>query len=265
MSGESDHEWEDGAVTLPTPPTPSMRVSGALAGVLAGAAVAVSAFLPVWAVAAVVTVLGLLLSWGWPRLTNLPSPRGTFAVLGATTIALMITLLASDAGDRSRWAGAVLSVGLIGSFVHQLLRQDGRPRLVMSLAGTALGLGVLGAGSYVVTAADDAVAHRLLLAVGLAASLGCLVDGVAGATSRRLELGLGQTVLGAVVGALAVLAGADPVFSIAAGALSGLLSWACLRTTVTLATSAHTRAQLAAGCACVLVCGLVPVALAALA
>lgn len=247
-----------------TAPTPSLRASGALAGVLAGGAVAVSSAMPVGGVAFVSLALGLVLAWGWPRLVNLPSPRGTSTVLALTAVALTATMVAGDAGDRTRWAGAVVSLGLIASFLHQLMRQDGRPRLVMSLAGTALGLGVLGAGSYLVPAADDVTSHRLLVSVGVAAALGCLIDGIAGATSRRLEMGMGQTIIGGLVGAVGAVAGLDPVVAIAAGALTGLLSWACLRTTVTIATSAHRRAQLAAGSACVLVCGFLPVALAQL-
>lgn len=246
------------------PPTPSLRTSGGVSGLAAGAALVIGAFCPVGVLAAAFVVLGLLVAWGWPRLLNLPSPRGTSAVLAATTLALATTELAAGESERSTWAGAVLCVGLIGSFLHQLLRQDGRPRLVMTLAGTALGLGVLGAGSYVIAAADDVDAHHLLLAAGLAAGVGCMLDAVAGATSRRLELGLGQTVLGGLVGAIAVVTGVDAVGAIAVGAASGLLSWACLRTCVTHATSAHRRAQIAAGCACVLVCGILPGAVAAL-
>ena len=185
-------------------------------------------------------------------------------MLAGTAVALAVTMLASGAGDRTRWAGAVLCVGLIASFLHQLLRQDGRPRLVMTLAGTALGLGVLGAGAYFIDAADSSQTRHLMLATGLATLVGSVLDGVAGATSRRLELGAAQCVLGAIAGCGAVIAGASVASAALAGGAAGLLSWACLRTTVTLATSAHTRAQIAAGCACVLVCGLVPVAVARL-
>lgn len=248
-------------MTSPSAPTPSMRASGASAGVLASLAVCAASFGGVVFAAIVFLALALGLAWGWPRLINLPSPRGTSAVLALTAVALAVTVVASGADERTRWGGAVLSIGLIASFLHQLLRQDGRPRLVMSLAGTAMGLGVLGAGSYLIAALDDERSADLLLAVGLATLVGSALDGVAGATSRRLELGLGQTVLGGLVGVGAVIAGADVGWAAFAGGLAGLLSWACLRTTVTLATSAHTRAQVAAGCACVLVCGLVPVAL----
>lgn len=245
-------------------PTPSMRASGALAGAVASVAICAVSFAPVEFGALVVVALGCGLAWGWPRLINLPSPRGTSSVLAGTAVALAVTMLASGAGDRTRWAGAVLCVGLIASFLHQLLRQDGRPRLVMTLAGTALGLGILGAGAYYIAAIDTHEARRLMLAVGLAALAGSVLDGVAGATSRRLELGAGQCLLGAAVAMAAVIAGADVLGAALAGAAAGLLSWACLRTTVTLATSAHTRAQVAAGCACVLVCGLIPVAVARL-
>ena len=104
-----------------TAPTPSLRASGALAGVLAGGAVAVSSALPVGGVAFVSLALGLVLAWGWPRLVNLPSPRGTSTVLALTAVALTATMVAGDAGDRTRWAGAVVSLGLIASFLHQLI------------------------------------------------------------------------------------------------------------------------------------------------
>lgn len=241
-------------------PTPSMRMSGALAGGVSGAALAACAFFPVPVVAVVFLGLALVLAWGWPRLMNLPSPRGTSAVLGLTALALTATMVLSHEHDRSRWAGAVLCVGLIGSFLHQLLRQDGRPRLVMSLAGTALGLGVLGAGSYVIAAVDEEGSHRLLLAAGLAVVVGALLEGVCGASRRRLVLGAMHVALGALVGLAAMVTGTGLGASLASGALSGLLSWACLRTTVTLATSSHTRAQLAAGSASALICCVAPVA-----
>ena len=130
-------------MTSAKPPTPSMRASGACAGAVASAAICAASFAPVTLIALVFVVLGCGVACGWPRLVDLPSPRGTSSVLVGTAAALAVTMLASDVGDRTRWAGAVLCVGLIASFLHQLLRQDGRPRLVMTLAGTALGLGVL--------------------------------------------------------------------------------------------------------------------------
>lgn len=237
-----------------------MRTSGAAAGVAAGLAVAVCSVLPLLGIAVVFVGIGCVLAYGWPRLLNLPSPRGTASVLAATTLALALVMLAGSAGDRTKWAGAVVCLGLIGSFLHQLLRQDGRPRLVMSLAGTALGLGFLGSGSYLVAAHDFHDARHLLVATGLTIAAGAVMDGVAGATSRRLEFGALQVVIGAVIGAVAALAGAPLFASVITGAATAVVSWAALRTTVTNATSAHTRAQLAAGCAMALVCGFLPYA-----
>ena len=243
-----------------------MRASGAAFGALAGALIALCSVLPVGAVAVVFIALGLVVAWGWPRLVNLPSPLGTSLVIALTAVALAAIMLVSPDHARSRWAGAVLCVGLIGSFLHQLLRQDGRPRLVMTLAGTALALGILGAGSYLLPDQNDAVARGLLVSSGFAVLTGCVLDGVAGATQRRLEFGVGQTVLGGLVGALAVIWADVPVWlAVATGALSALAGWACLRTTVTVATSAHTRAQLAGGAACALVSAFMPFALAPLA
>lgn len=251
---------------MPAVPTPSLRASGAAFGVLAGALAVLCAWLPAAGVAAVFMVLALTLAVGWPRLLDLPSPRGTAWVLALSGVALTAVMLASPDGARSRWAGAVVCVGLIGAFLHELLRQDGRPRLVYSVAGTALGLGVLGAGSYLVTNEHHPAARALMVAAGLAVALGCAVDGVAGATQRRLSLGLGQALLGGLVGAIAVIfADVPPALAMAVGALSGFVAWACLRTTVTSATSSHTRAQLAAGAAAALVVAFIPFAFAPLA
>ena len=250
-------------MTTPTSPTPSLRVSGAIAGAIAGLLVAVCAVGHIAVTAVIFVVLGGALAWGWPRLVNLPSPRGTAAVLASTTVVLTTVMLLTPADDRTRWAGAVVSVGLIGSFVHQLLRQDGRPRLVISVAGTALGIGILGAGSYLLADHDSTQANALLVAAGLAVALGAAVDAVAGKTQRRIELGIGQTVLGALVGAASVaVTEATPLAAMSVGAVSGLLAWSTLRTTVTRATSAHRRAQIAAGAAMALTAGFVPFALA---
>lgn len=250
-------------MTTPTVPTPSLRASGALAGAAAGLLVAISAFVPSGAVAGIFVVLAGALAWGWPRLVNLPSPRGTTVVLAGTSVALVSVMLLTPADHRTRWAGAIVSVGLIASFLHQLLRQDGRPRLVISVAGTALGLGILGAGSYLLADHTFADSHDLLVAAGAAVSLGAIIDGVVGKTQRRIELGIGQTILGALIGAATVaFTSASPAAAAATGALSGLISWATLRTVVTVATSAHRRAQVSAGASMALISGFVPFAVA---
>ena len=226
--------------------------------------VGVAAAASPWSLAAALTLCAAVVAWGWPGMLALPTPRGTVAVVLVGGLALVTSVLVTDSEPWLEWMPVALALAMITSFAHQLLRQDGRPRLVMTLAGTALGLGILGAGAYYIAAIDTHEARRLMLAVGLATLAGSVLDGVAGATSRRLELGAGQCLLGAAVAMAAVIAGADVLGAALAGAAAGLLSWACLRTTVTLATSAHTRAQVAAGCACVLVCGLIPVAVARL-
>ena len=258
--------WNDEGVTTLTSPTPHLRASGAIAGTVAGGLVALCAVAPISVTAVIFVALGVALAWGWPRLINLPSPRGTGAVLIATVVALTAVILATDPAERTRWAGAVVCVGLIGSFIHQLLRQDGRPRLVFSVAGTALGLGILGAGSYLLAGHGSSDVRHLLWATGLSVSLGAIVDGVAGKTQRRLELGVGQAILGALIGATTAAWSGVPVWwGALAGALGGLVAWSTLRTVVTLATSAHRRAQVAAGAAMALVTGFIPFAVSALA
>lgn len=246
-----------------SPVTPTLRRDGLMCGVAGGVLLELTATGSFSLAALAFAVLVGLLAWGWPSLLSLPSPRGTSGVLGGTALALIVTMAASNAHERTRWAGAIICVGLIGSFLHQLLRQDGRPRLVYSIAGTALGLGLIGSGSYLLASTDSREAQRLMLSAALAV-IACLVSVHALRERFRMPIvGLAQIGIGGVLGLIAGLAvdgGADR--GLLTGALSGVLCWACLKTVLSYATAARREAQWAAGAASALICAFAPYAIA---
>lgn len=88
----------------------------------------------------------LVVAWGWPRATGLPSPKGSSTVLALTAVLLVGSVLVTARAPYLRWTASALAIGLIAMFVQQLLRRDGRPRLTESVMGTALGLVVLASG-----------------------------------------------------------------------------------------------------------------------
>ncbi|GAA4360858.1 hypothetical protein GCM10023145_36700 [Angustibacter luteus] len=205
--------WQDDAVTgtddatgerdivpsLPATPTGAIRywtagMSTVLAGLLALGAYAGSVGL---VVAALVTV-GLL-AWGWPALVDLPSPRGTTTVLALAGTAAVLSVALADAEPRLEWLALALAGAVVAEFVHQLLRRDGRPRLVESVSGTIAGVVVLGSVSAVLALVDApaGAAGVLTWAVCVAVALLVLLAPV----SSRLIMGLAM-VVAAAVGAL---------------------------------------------------------------
>ena len=116
----------------------------ALTAVLAGCGYAGTAFL---AAAILLAVAGLAAGWG--RLLALPHPRGSGAVVALSGVVAVVTAVVSAGRDHPLAPFAViLALSVLAAFGHELLRKDGRPRLVDSVTGTFAGevLAVLGAG-----------------------------------------------------------------------------------------------------------------------
>ena len=97
-------------------------------------------------VALAVALAGLVVAWGWPQLLSLPSPRGTTTVLVIGTVLMTGTALLTREAPYLQWMPAALAVAVIGAFLHQLMRRDGRPRLTESVSASITGLAVISAG-----------------------------------------------------------------------------------------------------------------------
>lgn len=157
----------------PVPEMPLQPLSTVAVFALA-ALLTICAFAGPVLVAVAVALAAGVITWGWPGLFGLPSPRGTILVLAIGSVAAIATVLATTTEPYLAWVPAALAGALGVAFVHQLARRDGRPRLVesVSLTTTALAIVVSGAslvalprtpnGAWVVAIASSAIAVSAL-------------------------------------------------------------------------------------------------------
>lgn len=91
--------------------------------------------------AAILALLGIAFGLGWAQLVDVPATRGSGIVIALAALAAIGAAWATEAG-----LALVIAGGVIASFVHQMLRKDGRPRLVETLSATVMGVLVVTAG-----------------------------------------------------------------------------------------------------------------------
>ena len=157
----------------PVPEMPLQPLSTVAVFALA-ALLTICAFAGPVLVAVAVALAAGIITWGWPALFGLPSPRGTTFVLAIGSVAAIGTVLATTTEPYLAWVPAALAGALGVAFVHQLARRDGRPRLVESVSTntTAIAIVVSGAslvalprtpnGAWVVAIASSAIAVSAL-------------------------------------------------------------------------------------------------------
>lgn len=200
----------------------------------------------------IITVAGMgaIFALGWPGLLGLPARQGT-------SLLLLITVAAGVAlqwltGDLA-YAALGFGIVVVAAFVLQLLRRDGRPRLVESVAGSVTGAAVVisGVGWLAVGTGPTSVGLLLVGAVTLAAAAivtamplpawGWLVT-----TAVAAGVGLG-------VGSVIVAVG--PVTGVLVGLVAGMLSATVHHLLGQFPASVRAWPALAAAVLPVLVCG----------
>lgn len=163
-------------------------------------------------------VVGLF-AYGWPVLLDLPWRAGATTVLAlAGAGAVAAVRLAPQAGLRD--LPLVVAIGLILAFVREVLRRDGRVRLVESLSAMVGGVVIVVAGAGWLAAAQDAGGESLVVT-----SAACLA--VAAAVSAALPWrGWLNVVLttGAALLAGAGVAAALPALGAGQGAWGGMVA-----------------------------------------
>lgn len=170
----------------------------AVASACAAAAIAGGAYLGAAALLAVLAVLVIGFAAGWAPLLGLPVPGGTFFVVALPGLG---ALAAAQVTESEPWLAnlpLVLAMGVLLAFINELLRGDGRERLVESLVGGVSGMvvAVSAAGWVSAYKTDDGVSLVVLSAVSLAAA--------SAASAIRLRGWL--TLVATVVGSVAVAA-----------------------------------------------------------
>ncbi|WP_018158058.1 hypothetical protein [Demetria terragena] len=229
-----------------------------LATALAGAALAGATFAGEVATAMVLALTGLVAAYGWPRILDLPSPRGVQAVLAFAAVAGAGAALIGDGRDL-RWLAVALAATLVGSFMHQLLRKDGRARLVSTLGGTVLGAGLIASGACFIGARNQDDGALLATAALVGVVVLTLVDGLL-APRRGVEwvLPLAAGVSSAISAGAMVLADGPVLGAFAVSFAACVVAHACRRLLTVSPTASRAVAQAAIGAVTVLSVGAVP-------
>ncbi|MBC7290353.1 MAG: hypothetical protein H5T83_03315 [Actinotalea sp.] len=157
------------------------------------AGVAAAAFVGQLPLVAAAGVLTLLLAVGWPVLLDLPNPLGTGVVIALVGLGSVLAVTVSTGATLLWLVPTVVALGVLLTFVAELLRRDGRLRLVESVTGTVTGLLVVsatagwvaalrapGGTGLVITGAAALAASAGVSAVHLGRRTGALVTTAAG-------------------------------------------------------------------------------------
>lgn len=85
-------------------------------------------------------LLALVIAVGWPVLLGLPNRLGSSVVIAIGGVGAVIAVFATRGGPWLRELPLVVALAVLLAFVNELARQDGRARLVDSVAGTTTGV-----------------------------------------------------------------------------------------------------------------------------
>lgn len=193
--------------------------SRAVTTAVLAAAVAAAAFAGTLPLAGASVGLVVLVALGWSGLLRLPAPGGTLLVVLLTGLGSVAVAWATRGEPVLRYLPLVLAGAVVLAFLSEMMRRDGRVRLVESVSGTVSGAVVaLACAGWVAAgrtegSADLVVTSAFSLAVAAAVSAlplkgwRALASAVVGATLGGAAVGtlLVDTVSGAWCGLVAGL------------------------------------------------------------
>ncbi len=189
-------------------------VTAALTAVLAVAAVRH------WPVFVVVGLAIVVVAAGWPRLIALPVAVGPGIVVALCGLAALAVVALTGTVDG---VAIVLGLAVAAAFVQEMLRRDGRPRLVESVAGTVTGCVVVASAAMwpALGSTRPAIAVVVTAAAALAAGATC--------TALPLRAPVVASVATAVAAGAGLLAGVllpsvGPLVGGATGLVAGVLT-----------------------------------------
>lgn len=180
------------------------------------ALVAVAGYVGALPVAVLAAILALVFALGWPSLLDLPHRAGSSAVIAIGGIGAVGAVYLTTDQPFLRDLPIVFAATILLAFVNELLRRDGRPRLVESVSGTVSGTLIAVAVAGWVAIGRTPGGESLVVAGALALAVGSAVA----ALPLTSWTGAGATV-GAAGGA-GLLCGLLPDIDPVAGVLLGL-------------------------------------------
>ena len=152
--------------------SPSVR---AVLSAAAAASVAVGYVVSPTLGGAVVCALMALFAVGWPRLVDLPARLERALLLLVVGAGAVWAVLAAG---NLRFLAITGALGIIGSFVLELVRRDGRPRLIDSIAASVTGVVVLLSGSAWLGMGPDPIALAVVVTTAGTLAAGAAVSAI---------------------------------------------------------------------------------------
>lgn len=210
----------------------------------AAVSLAAAAYVSEAVLVGVVALFILVVAYGWPALLDLPMRAGSRLVIALSGLGALAAMTVTEGEPFLRDLPVVLALSILLAFVNELVRPDGRRRMVDSVAGTVSGILVVTAAAGWVAAGRTAGATAIVV-------VGAVALGVSTASSVvPLSPWLGLMVAVGVSGGVGVgLAAVLPGLTLLAGGLIGLsagILGATLREVFTRLPTLTTRSAAAA-------------------
>ncbi|QAY69228.1 hypothetical protein [Xylanimonas protaetiae] len=186
------------------------------------AAVAGAAFLGEVPLVGVAALLVVLLAVGWSALLDLPAPGGSTIVLLGAGLGAAAVAWRTLGEPVLRHLPIVVAMALVLAFLAEMLRRDGRPRLVESVTGTVAGAFVAAAAGGWIATVRSVGGVSLVVTAAVAVAVAAAVSALAAARGwvGALLAVAAAAVAGAVAAAL--VPDVEPVTGLVAGVAGGL-------------------------------------------
>lgn len=159
----------------------SVETRSVLTAVLA-AVVAVAGYLGLLPLAGVAAALVLVLALGWPTLAGLPFTPGAGAVVALGGLGSVAAVTFTPEEPYLQHLALVLAGAVVLAFVNELLRRDGRLRLVESVSGTVAGTVLAVCVTGWLATARTGAGEELVVAGAVALALGSAAVALRGPT-----------------------------------------------------------------------------------
>jgi hypothetical protein len=172
----SEPASEPDATVGPVPTVVASRWWPALAVVASAAVLALAAYAGSPALGIAVLLVSGLLAWGWPVLLDLPAPRGTLTTLVVAAVLCDAAVVLTTDDPWLEWLPLAAAGAVLAAFGHQLLRTDGRPRLVESLSGELMGVALITCAAAAIALPRTKGGADTVLALSAAAAAAAVVE-----------------------------------------------------------------------------------------
>ncbi|WP_028045361.1 hypothetical protein [Cellulomonas sp. URHE0023] len=181
------------------------------------AVVAVAGYLGGIPLTVAAALLALAFALGWPALVGLPFRAGSTVVVAVGGIGAVAVVHLTTVEPYLRFLPLAFAGAILLSFVNELVRRDGRERLVESVSGTVTGTLVAVASAGWVATGHTPGGKPLVVVGALALAVGSAV------VALHLAAWVGAFVTSAAAAGAGALGGAIlPDIDIAAGLVLGL-------------------------------------------